>query len=176
MTHTPMPPSTLRTVLTIGPALVSVLALGVFLFVMGPQWGLPLRPHAPDWGLLARQTPVLQMHIASAMTALVIGAILLAGVKGNRLHRTLGWGWALAMATVAISSLFIREINDGAFSWIHLFTGWTIIILPMALHAARRHDVATHRGRMTGLFMGALLIAGLFTFMPGRLLWHVFLG
>ncbi len=176
MTHTATRPSPLRAVLTIGPALVSVGALGVFLFIMGPRWGLPLRPHAPDWALLARQAPVLQVHIAAATTALLVGVVLLAGVKGNRLHRALGWLWALAMATVAVSSLFIREINDGAFSWIHLFTGWTIIILPMALYAARRHNVVAHRARMTGLFIGALLIAGLFTFMPGRLLWHVFLG
>lgn len=114
--------------------------------------------------------------LRSATLALVIGVVLLAGVKGNGLHRTLGWTWAVAMATVAISSIFIREINHGAFSWIHLFTGWTIIILPMALYAARTHNIAAHRGRMTGLFVGALLIAGMFTFFPGRLMWRVFLG
>ena len=88
----------------------------------------------------------------------------------------LGSTWALALATVAISSIFIRNIHHGAFSWIHLFTGWTIIILPMALYAARTQNVAARRGRMTGLSVGALQIAGMFTFFPGRLMWRVFLG
>jgi len=170
------PISPLRLALLVTPAVVSALALGVLLFVIGPQWGMPVRPHAPDWGLLARQTPVLQVHISAATLALGIGGVLLAGIKGNRLHRALGWTWAAAMATTAITSLFIRELNDGAFSWIHLLSGWTLVILPMALYAARRHEVAHHRGRMTGLFVGALLIAGMFTFCPGRLMWRVFLG
>lgn len=172
-----LPPRTaLGNALTFGPPTIGAGVLGYLLLVVGPRSGLPLRPHAPDLGLIAAEAPVLQVHIAAACLALVIGVVLLAGIKGNRLHRTLGWTWALAMATVAISSIFIREINGGAFSFIHLFTGWTIIILPMAMYAARRHQVAAHRGRMTGLFVGALLIAGMFTLVPGRLLWRVFLG
>jgi uncharacterized membrane protein len=27
---------------------------------------------------------------------------------------------------------------------------------------------------MTGMFMGGLVIAGLFSFLPGRLMWHLF--
>ena len=176
MAHALPPVHLLRSLLSFGPAVIGAAVLAVFLFVVGPGSGQTLRPHAPDWALLAAQAPVLKIHIAAATVALVIGVVLLAGVKGNMLHRTLGWTWAVAMATVAISSIFIRNMNDGAFSWIHLFTGWTIIILPMALYAARRHEIANHRGRMLGLFVGALLIAGMFTFFPGRLMWHVFLG
>lgn len=168
--------SPFRRLTTFAPPVIGAAVLAWFLFVAAPGQGLPLRPHAPDWALLGQQAPVLQVHIAAATVALVIGMVLLVGIKGNILHRTLGWTWALAMATVAISSIFIRNINEGAFSWIHLFTGWTIIILPMALYAARTHNVAAHRGRMTGLFVGALLIAGMFTFFPGRLMWRVFLG
>jgi uncharacterized membrane protein len=176
MTHALPPRSPLRNALTFAPPLVGAAVLAVFLLILGPRSGLPLRPHAPDWALIADQAPVLQIHIAAATLALAVGVVLLAGIKGNALHRTLGWVWAAAMATVAISSIFIRELNHGAFSLIHLFSGWTIIILPMALYAARRHEVVKHRGRMTGLFVGALLIAGMFTFFPGRLMWRVFLG
>ena len=176
MTHVIPTQSPTRRVLTLLPPLIGAAVLGWFLFVVAPGWGLPVRLHTPDWALLADQAPVLQIHIAAASVALVIGVVLLVGIKGNGLHRALGWTWAVAMATVAISSIFIRNINDGAFSWIHLFTGWTIIVLPMALYAARRHDIAAHRARMTGLFVGALLIAGMFTFFPGRLMWRVFLG
>ena len=168
----PLLPSLLMQTIPLSAAGVLI----AFLTVVGPQGGLPLRPHSPDWALLADQAPVLQLHIAAAVVALLIGLALLMGAKGNRLHRVLGWTWAGAMGVVALSSLFIRDINAGAFSFIHLFTGWTLIVLPMGLYAARRHDVMRHRARMTGLFVGALLIAGMFTFFPGRLLWRVFLG
>ncbi|WP_298158232.1 DUF2306 domain-containing protein [Brevundimonas sp.] len=158
------------------PPVIAAGVLAWFLFVAGPRNGLPIQPHAPDWALLTRQTPVLQIHIAAAVVALAIGLILLAGIKGNRLHRILGWAWVLAMATVAISSFFVRELNGGALSLVHLLSGWTVIVLPMAVYAARRHEVARHRGRMTGLFVGALVIAGMFTLFPGRLMWSVFLG
>lgn len=176
MSNTFAPRSPLALGLTYGPVLASAAALAILVLVVGPSWGLQPRLHAPDLGLIARQTPVLQLHILAACLALLIGLVLLVGEKGSGLHRTLGWLWAVAMATVAISSIFIRDINGGVFSWIHLLTGWTLIILPMGLYAARRHRVAAHRRHMTGLFVGALVIAGMFTFLPGRLMWRVFLG
>ena len=172
--HPPFPQA--RRLFLFAPPLIAAGLLGWFLLVAGPQNGLPLEPHALDWALLARQTPMLQVHIGAAVAALAIGLILLSGIKGNRLHRTLGWTWVLAMAIVAISSFFVRELNGGALSLVHLLSGWTVIVLPMAVYAARRHEVAKHRGRMTGLFVGALAIAGLLTLFPGRLMWRVFLG
>ncbi len=132
------------------------------------------RPHLPDLALLAAQPVVIQLHVVSALSALLIGTVLLLGVKGNTLHRTLGWTWVIAMATVAISSFFIR--TSGTFSWIHLLSGWTVIALPMAVFAAKRHNIKAHRRGMTGLFVGGLLIAGLFTFAPGRLMWKIVFG
>lgn len=176
MTQVHPPLSRTHSLFLFAPPVIATAVLGWFLFVAGPQVGLPFQPHAPDWALLARQTPVLQIHIAAAVVALAIGLILLAGIKGNRLHRTLGWVWVVAMATVAISSFFVRELNGGALSLVHLLSGWTVIILPMAVYAARRHEVVKHRGRMTGLFVGALVIAGMLTLFPGRLMWRVFLG
>ena len=117
--------------------------------------------------------------MAAALTALVIGVVLLAGVKGDRLHRTLGWLWVLAMATTAVSSFFIHQINPGGpagLSLIHLLSGWTVVGLPMAVYAARRHRVADHRRAMTGMFVGGLIVAGLLTFLPGRLMWAIFFG
>ena len=46
----------------------------------------------------------------------------------------------------------------------------------MAVYAARRHRVASHRRTMTGLFVGGLLVAGGLTFLPGRLMWRVVFG
>jgi len=132
--------------------------------------------HAPDWALLARQPWVIQLHIAAALVALLLGTVQLVGIKGTGVHRLIGWTWVVAMVTVAISSLFIRQINPGSFSLIHLLSGWTLIALPMALFAIRRGRVARHASGMTWTFVGGLIVAGAFTFQPGRLLWEVFFG
>lgn len=132
--------------------------------------------HSPDWALLARQPWVIQLHIAAALTALLLGTVQLVGIKGTGIHRLIGWTWVVAMVTVAVSSLFIRQINPGAFSFIHLLSGWTLIALPMALFAIRRGRVASHASGMTWTFVGGLIVAGAFTFLPGRLLWKVFFG
>jgi uncharacterized membrane protein len=38
------------------------------------------------------------------------------------------------------------------------------------------HAVAQHRRAMLGLFFGALVMAGIFTFMPGRIMHAVVFG
>ena len=141
--------------------------------VMG--W-MGLHPRPPRLDLILAASPIIQLHIVGALTALAIGTVLLIGIKGTRVHKTLGWVWVVAMALTAVSSLFIRQVNHGAFSYIHLLSGWTIVALPMAIYAVKRRKLATHRRMMTGLFVGGLIIAGLLTFLPGRLMWGVFLA
>ncbi|MBX9801756.1 MAG: DUF2306 domain-containing protein [Caulobacteraceae bacterium] len=144
---------------------------------VGLAWAaLSTVAHAPDWGLLARQPFVIQLHIAAALAALLLGTVQLVGIKGTGLHRLIGWSWVVAMVTVAFSSLFIRQINPGSFSLIHLLSGWTLVALPMALFAIRRGRVASHARGMTWTFVGGLIVAGAFTFLPGRLMWEVFFG
>lgn len=140
-------------------------------------YGAPqLHPHAPDLGLLLAAPLAVQLHLTAAVSAFVLGLMQFALPKGTGLHKTTGWIWVVLIATAAISSLFIRMINNGAFSFIHILSGWTLVVLPMAIYAARRGDIARHRGRMTGIFIGGLLIAGTLAFMPGRLMWRLFLG
>ena len=117
---------------------------------------------------------IVQIHIVAALTSFVIGLFLLAGVKGNWLHRLLGYIWIAAMLVTALGSFFLTGMNPGRFSAIHVLSAWVVIALPMGLAAARRHNIKTHRRFMTGLFAFGLLIAGLFAFLPGRLLWSVF--
>jgi uncharacterized membrane protein len=72
--------------------------------------------------------------------------------------------------------LLITELNHGAWSWLHLFTGWTLLILPLGVIAARRRQIAQHRKTMMGLFYGAFAINLIFAAMPGRTLWTLVLG
>ena len=138
--------------------------------------GIEIHPHAPDLSLLAAAPLAIQLHLLAAGAAFFQGLMQFALPKGTGLHRTTGWIWVVLIAAAAISSLFIRQLNHGAFSLIHILSGWTLVVLPMAIYAARRGEIAKHRGRMTGLFIGGLLIAGTLAFMPGRLMWRLFLG
>jgi uncharacterized membrane protein len=130
--------------------------------------------HAPNLTLFATQSPVIKLHLLAALAALTLGAALMWARKGRRFHRVAGWTWAALVATVAGSSLFITSLNHGRWSLIHLLTGWTLLILPLAVIWARRHDVARHRRAMMGLFYGGFAINLFIAFMPGRILWRLF--
>lgn len=174
------PPSrkmTLVLALTVGPLILAAAILPRVL--SGPAEGLALpafQPHAPDLELLAATSPVLLVHLAFGLLALLVGAILMAGRKGARLHRILGWAWVVAVGIVAVSSLFIKTLNPGHFSLIHLLSGYIIIALPLAVAAARRHEVERHRRYMSGLFIGGFAVNLVFVLLPGRFVWNLFLG
>jgi len=134
------------------------------------------RPHAPDWALLAALPLAIKLHLAGALAALAVGAVLMNRRKGRTFHRIAGWSWVGLVSLVAGSSLFITSLNHGRFSILHLFTGWTLIILPLAVIWARRHDVSRHRRAMMGLFYGGFAVNLFIAFIPGRTLWTAFFG
>jgi uncharacterized membrane protein len=121
--------------------------------------------------------PAIPLHAIAAMAAFALGVVQLAAPKGTLPHRTLGWIWVLLMAFVAASSFWIHQIRlVGPWSPIHLLSIFTLVMLPLGVWRARRHDVNAHRRTMIGIFTGALVIAGLFTFVPGRIMHAVIFG
>ena len=118
----------------------------------------------------------VQIHIAGALSAFATGIILLLAPKGLRLHKTLGWTWVLAMTVTAVSSFFITGLMGSVYSPIHALSAWTMIGLPFGIAAIRRRNIREHRQSMTGMFVGGILIAGLFSFLPGRLMWDIFVA
>lgn len=134
------------------------------------------RPHAPDWALLASQTAAVQIHVVAALFALLIGAVVLLRPKGRGPHKALGWCWIAAMTTTALSSLFITGLNGDSYSLIHLLSGWVLVALPMGVYAIRRRDIRSHRRAMVSLFVGGLIVAGAFTFIPGRFMFNFLFG
>ena len=119
----------------------------------------------------------IQIHAFAAMAAFVLGIVQLARPKGDSLHRVLGYAWAVAMVLVAASSFWISEIKQwNGFSLIHLLSIQVLVTLPIALMAARRGNIRRHKLAMTGMFVGALVIAGLFTLLPGRIMHAVMFG
>ena len=133
-------------------------------------------PHAPNIALLASAPPAILFHLATIAGAMVLGAVLLIGKKGKTMHRVLGWTFVLFMLTTAIDSFFIFGRSGFHPNLLHLFSIWTLIGVPIAVLAARRHNVRLHRRMMRGFYIGAIVIAGALTFMPGRLMWRVFFG
>ncbi|WP_315778659.1 MULTISPECIES: DUF2306 domain-containing protein [unclassified Bradyrhizobium] len=126
--------------------------------------------------LLAAE-PAVVLHAFAAMTAFGLGVVQFAAPKGTVPHRTMGWIWVALMAAVAVSSFWIHTIRlVGPFSPIHLLSLYTLAMLPLAIWAAHRHRVAAHRRAMIMLFSGALVIAGLFTLLPGRIMHRVVFG
>ncbi|WP_374445684.1 DUF2306 domain-containing protein [Stella sp.] len=118
-----------------------------------------------------------QLHAAAALLAFVLGIVQFAAPKGTVPHRTLGWIWVLLMAVVAVTAFFIHGLRMfGPWSPIHLLAVLVLVMLPLAVVRARQHRVHAHSRTMTGLFLGALVIAGLFTLVPGRVMHAVLFG
>ncbi len=121
--------------------------------------------------------PAIPVHAFAAMAAFAIGLVQFAAPKGTLPHRTLGWIWVALMAMVALSSFWINTIRlVGPWSPIHLLSIFTLVVLPLAAWKAHTHQVLAHRRIMIFIFLGALVIAGLFTFVPGRIMHRVVFG
>ena len=110
------------------------------------------------------------LHLAAIIVSLALTPVILWNQRGDRRHRTLGYVWIAAMGLAAVSSFFVRQINGGDFSPIHLLSVFTLSQLPIIVWSARAHNHRRHRSAVKGIATGALLIAGFFTFPFGRLL------
>lgn len=119
----------------------------------------------------------IQAHTVAAILAFFIGGVVLFRRKGDHRHRMAGRIWVGLMAAVSLSSFFIHSLKVwGMWSPIHLLSIATLVALVYAIAAVRRRDVATHARAMKLTYLGALVIAGIFTFMPGRIMNEVFFG
>jgi len=126
---------------------------------------------------LLEAAPAIPFHALAALAAAGLGAVQLWRPKGGRMHRRLGYLWVALMAGVAISGLFIHELRMvGRFSPIHPLSLVTPASLWIAVSRARRRDIAGHRRVMILLFWLALVLTGLFTFWPGRVMHMALFG
>src|SRR3954466_1225298 len=102
-------------------------------------------------------TPLIGLHAAGATLAVVLGGYLvLRRRKGDLLHRRVGRIWLADMYWVAFSSFGIQRLSPGHFSWIHGLSAWTIFSLTMALWAAMRGRIESHRGWVVGSYFGLI--------------------
>ena len=102
-------------------------------------------PHWPNMALFTALSPVIKVHLTTALAALVLGGVLMTVRKGRTFHRVGGWAWVSLVLATAGSTIFIRDLNHGSWSWLHLFTGWVLLITPLVLgQTPRRAPPSAH--------------------------------
>ncbi len=116
----------------------------------------------------------LFIHVGTVIPALFLGAPILLMKKGTPLHKALGRIWATLMMTTAISSFWLTGLTGGI-GPIHIFSVVTLVSIPWAIYCARKGDFLRHQRAMTGPYIG-LFIAGLFAFLPGRMMGNLVFG
>lgn len=123
---------------------------------------------------LLQSDTVIQIHVGAALAAVLLGAAAWARRSRDSLHRLFGYAWVVAMAVTAISAAFIFTLHIvGPFSPIHLLIPVVLAALWRGVAHARGGRIDAHRSVMTGLYVQALGIAGLFTLLPDRILGRV---
>ena len=115
-------------------------------------------------------------HLAAVVPCVPLGAWLLLKRKGTARHKLLGKVWLVLMVAAALSAVFIRQLNNGSFSPIHVFVPLTLWGAWNAIRNARAGDIAKHRHGLIRLYLGALTIPGILSFIPGRLMWTWLVG
>lgn len=142
--------------------ILSAAALVLLAFVLTALWR-----GRDEWG----EVPAFVWgHIATIVLAVILTPVMLLRRRGDRLHRRLGWVWVSAMALTATLTFWIRGLNQGSLSLIHILSAWTLVQVPLIVWAARAHNHRQHRNAVRGMVAGTLVIAGIFTFPFDRLL------
>jgi uncharacterized membrane protein len=125
--------------------------------------------------LISSAPLAVQLHLVTVIPAFLLGTwLLFVSRKGSYWHRALGFGYLALMTLTAIIAVFIQELRPGQWSWVHLFVPLALWGVFAAIWRVRKGDIEGHKRAMFGLYFGGLLIAGGFTFFPGRLLHRLF--
>lgn len=125
---------------------------------------------------VTQASPAIQIHLVTALAALIFGTIMWLRPKGTKSHKYLGRAFIMMMVVTAISAYFIRTLADGSFSWIHIFVPITLIGSWQVVSSIRKGNIKKHKAHVRNMFFAALLIPGAFSFMPGRTMWMLFFG
>lgn len=119
-------------------------------------------------------------HLWTVVPAFFLGTLILFLKKGTALHRSLGRVYMVLMLITAFISLFmsarVGPTLFNHFGYIHLFSVLTLYMVPGAYFDIKNGNVGGHKRKMIGLYVGGLIIAGGFTFFPGRYLHMIFFG
>ena len=123
----------------------------------------------------------VKVHVLTVVPAFFLGTwLIFLSTKGARRHRAIGYVYLALMTITAIAALFIHQIAAldifYGFGPIHIFSLVTLSGVVGALRGAWSHDIALHKRSMLGVYIGGLLIAGSFAFLPGRIMHSIVFG
>jgi uncharacterized membrane protein len=122
----------------------------------------------------------MYLHLFTIVPCVFMGAYLLIVSKGTKFHRLIGKVYMVLMLITATITLFMQaKVGPqflGHFGYLHLFSILTLYSVPTAYLAIRKGQVKKHKRKMVLLYFGAIVIAGGFTFVPGRFMYELFFG
>jgi uncharacterized membrane protein len=126
---------------------------------------------------------IIYIHATLALLAVPLGLYIFLIKKGTKKHRMLGQTLVSVLVVVSLTAIFIQVINPGQYSLIHLLIPWTIGSLIYSIWNIKKFKKTkikrykfAHMYSMIGVYVGALLIAGAFTMMPGRFFHEILFG
>ena len=126
--------------------------------------------------LLQANLPI-QIHVASVMVAIVLTPLQLSVKRGGDAHRLIGKIWMAAMVVVALSSFFISTIRwIDPFSPLHFLSIVALVSVFIAYREAQRGNWLAHAWTLASVVVFALVGAGIFTLLPGRIMNKVLFG
>jgi uncharacterized membrane protein len=115
--------------------------------------------------------------VATVVPAFMIGTwLIFFSTKGAPWHRALGRIFMVLMIVTAISAIFIKAVVGPTymgFGLIHLFVILTVFGIFNAIRGLQTGNIARHKSAVLGVYAGAILIAGAFTFVPGRIMYEI---
>ena len=121
--------------------------------------------------ILFSATPPIPLHALAALMAMLLGGVQLYLSKGTPLHKLIGRIWIGLMAVVSLSSFFIYELKIwGNYSPIHLLSIWVLISLIGGIYFAKIGKIEWHKWTMTLICFLALILTGIFTLLPERIM------
>jgi uncharacterized membrane protein len=124
---------------------------------------------------LLHASPAVQLHVAAAVLAILLGASQFLGRKGSGPHRLIGWVWIVMLGALCVTSFFIPgTLFIGPVSVFHALSAYTLWALVMGARAAMRGDVESHRSYMAWLYVLSVLISAAVAVLGGGVLSEVF--
>ena len=117
----------------------------------------------------------IQLHVAAALLALVLGASQFLSRKGSISHRLVGWVWIGLLAALCVTSFFIPgSWRIGPVSVFHVLSVYTLWALYRGAKAAREGEVADHKSYMSWLYGLSVVVSAVVAVASGGVLYQVF--
>jgi uncharacterized membrane protein len=124
---------------------------------------------------LLQASPAIQIHVAAAVGAILLGAYQFLARKGNAPHRVIGWVWIVLLGTICLSSFFIPgTFYIGPISVFHALSVYTLWALFMGAKAARAGKVEDHKSYMSWLYGLSVVVSAVIAVASGGVLFQVF--